>query len=293
MASNYFSDRENGPRPRTEEVIGQIAWNGISAVVQSLVDDGSFGISFPSVCTDGSDVVGTNINNWCSVLMAEHPGIEWRFRTDETPQTVAVLDLIQFTHENIGKPIQGNYHSFFRHHHLTFDLEVGKTEFRQKINRIFARTGLAYELRDDGMIVRLAPTVLREMLQIAAFQTGDSTLDLMLESARMKFLNPNPHIRKEALEKLWDAWERLKTLETGTDKKAQVKKLLDQASGETHFRTLLETEAKALTDVGNNFLIRHSETNRVEISSAHHVDYLFHRLFSLIWMLLKTKDIKE
>jgi hypothetical protein len=140
------------------------------------------------------------------------------------------------------------------------------------------------------MVVRLAPTVLREMLQAATFQTGDSTLDSILESARVKFLNPNPQIRREALEKLWDAWERLKTIEAGDDKKSQVKNLLDKAAAESNFRKLLETEAKALTDIGNNFLIRHSETNRTPIGPEPHVDYLFHRLFSLVWMVLKTRE---
>ena len=292
MTTQYFSDRENGPRPRTEEVIGLVVWKGIAATVQSLVDDGSFGITYPAICNDGSDVFGTHVVNWQSVLMAEHPGIEWPFRSDEAPATLAILDLIQFAHDNIGKPIQGGYHDHFRHHHLTFDRIAGKAEFRQKISRLFARNGLAYELREDGMIVRLAPTVLHEMLQAATFETGDGTLDSILESARTKFLNPNPQVRREALEKLWDAWERLKTLEAGKDKKSQVKNLLDKASTETNFRSVLETEAIALTGIGNNFLIRHSETNRAPIGPDHHVDYLFHRLFSLVWMLLKSRGIK-
>lgn len=290
MNAQYFSDTEHGPRPRTEEVIGLVVWKGIAATVQSLVDDGSFGISFPAVCNDGSDVVGTNVGNWQSVLMAEHPSIEWPFRSEEAPATLAVLDLVQFAHDNIARPIQGPYHGFFRHHHLTFDREAGKTEFREKINRIFARNGLAYELREDGMIVRLAATVLHEMLQAATFQTGDSVLDSMLESARAKFLNPYPQVRREALEKLWDAWERLKTIEAGDDKKSQVKNLLDKAAAESNFRKLLETEAIALTGIGNNFLIRHSETNRTPIGQEPHVDYLFHRLFSLVWMVLKMRE---
>jgi hypothetical protein len=293
MTTQYFSDVENGPRSRKEEVIGQIVWNGIAATVQSLITDGSFGLSFPSTCNDGSDVVGTNILNWQAVLMAEHPGVEWPFRSDETPATMAILDLIQFAHDNIGKPIQGSYHEFFRHNHLTFDRAAGRAEFRQKINRIFARNGLAYELQADGMIVRLAPSVLREALQSTIFHTGDTTLDAMLESARTKFLNPNPQVRREALEKLWDAWERLKTIEPGADKKAQVKNLLDKGATESTFRNLLETEAIALTGTGNSFLIRHSETNRAPVGPDIHVDYLFHRLFSLIWMLLNSRATQE
>jgi hypothetical protein len=293
MTTQYFSDRENGPRPRTEEVIGLVVWKGIAATVQTLVDDGSFGLTFPAVCNDGADVFGTHVTNWQSVLMAEHPAIEWPFHLDAAPDTLAILDLIQFAHDNIGKPIKGSHHEFFSHFHLTFDRDAGRAEFRQKISRLFARNGLAYELREDGMIVRLAPTVLQEMLQAATFQTGDGTLDGMLESARTKFLNPNPQVRRESLEKLWDAWERLKTIGEGNDKKSQVNKILDQAATEPNFRRVLETEAKALTDVGNNFLIRHSETNRTAIGPDQHVDYLFHRLFSLVWMILKSRGTQN
>jgi len=289
MPTEYFSDRENGPRARTEETINQVVWNGIAALVQSLVADGSFGVSFPDVCSDGSDVVGTNTNTWRSVLLAEHPEIKWPFSTDELPSTLAILDLLEFTHGHIAKPIQGSYHGFFRHHHLSYEPDIGRAEFAQRVNRLFARNGLAYELGGDGKVFRLAPAVLRESLRNTLFQTGDGTLDAMLESARLKFLNPDPKVRREALEKLWDAWERVKTIEPGNDKKAQVKTLLDKAAAEPTFRGLVETEAVALTAIGNNFLIRHSETNRIQIGTDAHVDYLFHRLFCLIGMLLRTR----
>jgi hypothetical protein len=44
------------------------------------------------------------------------------------------------------------------------------------------------------------------------FRTGDQTLDQLLETAREKFLNRSLDLRKEGLENLWDAWERLKTV---------------------------------------------------------------------------------
>jgi len=43
-----------------------------------------------------------------------------------------------------------------------------------------------------------------------------------------------------------------------------------------------------LTDIGNEFMIRHTETSTVPISQSHHVDYLFHRMFSMIRLLLRA-----
>jgi hypothetical protein len=127
----------------------------------------------------------------------------------------------------------------------------------------------------------------RESLASAIFTTSDPILDDLLNTARNKFLNPDVHDRREALEKLWDAWERLKTLEA-EDKKRSVGLLLDKASPDSRFRGVLESEAKALTDIGNSFMIRHTEVGKVPIRHHEHVDYLFHRMFDLIRLLLRT-----
>ena len=134
--------------------------------------------------------------------------------------------------------------------------------------------------------MRLASAVLDESLAKTLFRTGDATLDGLLETARQKFLNRVPDVRRDALEKLWDAWERLKTLEAGEDKKASTKLLLDKASPEPVFRDRFEQEAVQLTEIGNKFMIRHSETNKVPIVESVHVDYFFHRMFALIRLLL-------
>jgi hypothetical protein len=41
--ADYFSDREQGPRPRTEEVISVAAWGGVVGLVRSLISTGAFG----------------------------------------------------------------------------------------------------------------------------------------------------------------------------------------------------------------------------------------------------------
>ena len=126
----------------------------------------------------------------------------------------------------------------------------------------------------------------RESLACASFDTSDNVLDSLLNTARQKFLDPDVHDRREALEKLWDAWERLKTLES-SDKQASVRALLDKVSNEPAFRKVLETEARALTEIGNSFMIRHSEIGKVPIQDDEHVDYLFHRMFVLIRLILR------
>ena len=110
----------------------------------------------------------------------------------------------------------------------------------------------------------------------------------MLEDARNKFLNRDLRVRREALERLWDAWERLKTVEPGNDKKAKATALLNRASKEPTLRQVLEVEALALTEIGNVFMIRHTEVGKVPVSESRDVDYLFQRLFSLVQLLLRA-----
>lgn len=221
-------------------------------------------------------------------LEAEIPSVRWPLSQDRVPTTPAILDIIEFCHRAVGKPNELDHHKILGHSHFHFEVEEGRAAFQGDINRILARNEHAYELGHDGSIVRLAPVVLRDALKSAEFQTGDAELDLLLESARTKYLDPDPNVRRESLEKLWDAWERLKTIEPGKDKKVSVKALLNKAAAELNFRDRLDKEACELTEIGNKFRIRHSETDRAPLELSEHVDYLFHRLFALIRLLLRT-----
>ena len=201
------------------------------------------------------------------------------------------MDMIEFCWNSVGKPIRLNYHSYYSHHHLRYDEYEGKVVFRESINRIFQSNGLAYTLTDEGQIERLLPTEIDTALRQPDFQTGDSELDEMLVAARQEFLSPDPNERYESLKKLWDAWERIKTIDC-EDKKLGIEKLLDQVAGsnDSLFRKELECEAKQLTKIGNKFLIRHSETTQEPLESPDHVDYLFYRLFALINLILRLRE---
>lgn len=289
MGTDYFSDREVGPPPRTSEDIPETVWGGIVAHVTSLLGNGAFGGDFPDECHDGGAVVGNNERTFSLAVRAEIPDIPWPLTRGPMPPKFAILDFVEFCHRHVAAPQRGLYHSFFRHHHLSFDRQAGQEDFRATVNRLFARNGIAFEVGDDGRVVRFGGPVLREELLSATFESGDDELDKLLESARKKFLDPDPQVRREGLEKLVDAWERLKTIEPGANKRASVAVILDKAAPELRFREFLESEAREITKIGNTFQIRHTETTQVAIQRDEQVDYLFHRLFSLIMLLLKSR----
>ncbi len=301
--SDYFSDRENGPRARTEQTVSPTVWAGLAAMVQTLTNNGGFGLRFPECCPDGQAICGCDVEALGVTVMAEMPGLAWPLETTHTvgdgfssqrlpfaPATMLVLDFVEFLHASVARPIPGKHHAFFSHHHLTFDQQAGQDELRAVVNRIFARNGVAFEVLSTGRVVRVLPPVLGEELKRTMFDTGDRTLDNMLDEARRKFSDRAPFVRREALERLWDAWERLKSLADPTDKKRSVKLILDATAQEPSLRARLEEEAVELNSIGNSHLIRHAEVSQVPVIDVDHVDYLFHRLFAMIQLMLRKKS---
>lgn len=133
----------------------------------------------------------------------------------------------------------------------------------------------------------MPPGLLESFLKLPI--SGDQIIDKLIEEACRKFRDVAPHSQREAVECMWDAWERLKSLNDPTNKRISATKLLDQAAAPGAFRDLLEEEAKAITAIGNNFHIRHFETDRHEVTDPAHFEYLFHRIYAIINLLLSSR----
>jgi hypothetical protein len=109
----------------------------------------------------------------------------------------------------------------------------------------------------------------------------------LLEEAISFFKQPNPESRKIAVEKIWDALERIKTYYTTLDKRKSVEKIVnDMGNDLTPFVKLFDDEFKYLTDIGNNYRIRHHETDKIDITDNRHYDYFFNRCLSLISLVI-------
>jgi AbiJ N-terminal domain 4 len=202
----YFSNRHHGLPPRVTTDIPEPVSNGITGLIRNRAHDGSFGSDYPEQCPDGRGPTGTDTNALREALGA-HRLYDPFGAGVPAPTTLELLDLIEFAHEKIAEPHRAGHHDFFDHYHLIFNQDEGRARFRAEINRIFERNGIAFELRENGHLERIAPEGLREVLSQAVFNTGDDTLNELLERARTRFLSPNPVTRRESLEALWDAWD--------------------------------------------------------------------------------------
>lgn len=139
----YFSDRDIGTKPRINEVISTDAWGGIVSVFNTLVDKGSFGIEFPEVYRDNNASIGTDGQKLSLAVRAEIPDLPWPVDDREVPPKLSVLDLIEFCHKNIAKPVNEKHHPFYDHYHLGFDREGGQAVSDKKLIIYLLEMGLS------------------------------------------------------------------------------------------------------------------------------------------------------
>lgn len=281
-----FTERHGNVKPRTAETLDDTTRDALLNLIRARMDEQWFGLAFPATCIDGHPYPGTDFDRMQAAMTGF--GLPWprRIEPDELPEDGVVFDLVEYAYEHVAEARNPKFHSYGNHSHYEYDREAGRGKFTYDVNRIFERNGMAFELI-DGEVARLAPAVIDDALARTLFQTGDTELDKLLETARHKFLHRDLEVRRESLEKLWDAWERLKTLEPG-DKKSSTKALLDRVTTEPRLRAKLDQEARELTEIGNTFMIRHTETNKIPVTESAQIDYLFHRMFALVRLALRT-----
>ena len=93
-----------------------------------------------------------------------------------------------------------------------------------------------------------------------------------------------------AVEKIWDAFERIKTYYyPALNKKKSAEKIIKDISFENeNIEMMFDVEFKTLTDIGNNYRIRHHEINKIDISKELHYKYFYKRCLALISVLLEN-----
>lgn len=290
-----FSVRDAGEAARTSDTLTPQAWGGLVATVRARLADNSFAAAYPTTCYDNpSMIVGTDVDT-LALAAADHADVQWPLDPHSAPTTEVVMDLIEFLYsvvETASPRVQG-WHSYQKHHHLQFDQRAGRRGYRSEVNGIFRRHGLAFAMKQGGVIVRLGSPIDRERASSLP-ASGDSILDQRLSRALASFSSPRLDDRVGAARELWACLERLKTLTLPADKKASSRALIRNLSRELdELFDVIEADMKALTAAGNRFNIRHSEVGQAVIEDAIQLDYLFGRLFNLIWSLLRSMEVDQ
>lgn len=160
-------------------------------------------------------------------------------------------------------------------------------DFEMQINAILRLNEIPLKL-DNGRIVS---TFDSQITKNSLSDVPEAGLKELLQDAGKYYDICNYQI---AVEKLWDAFERLKTYYSPTlDKKDSSKQIVqDMANNKRPFMDLFEKEFRELTDIGNNFRIRHHETTKIDIEDKRHYEYFYKRCLSLISTAMKYLDGK-
>lgn len=281
---SFYSDRVNGAVARTHEELPEATADGLKALVQRRIDSNFLAEEFPSYCSDGNGIEGTNNFSIGPDITALVPDATWPLWQEATDDAT-LFDVVEYVGQRASKPSNGAYHSFMRHYELDFDKKAGRAQFRAEVNQLLSRGGTVFEMNSAMQIERVGSPEVQTAFRSLRPDTDDATLDTLLETARMLYLSRNHADRATAIEKMWDGFERLKTIDDPADKKRSVAVLLAHIPDQPT-RDLINEEMNALTKVGNGFQIRHHEVGKHPIA-ADAQDYIATRMVNLIVYLLE------
>lgn len=151
-------------------------------------------------------------------------------------------------------------------------------DFENEVNTIL--DGVNYKLVDGKMMIQTT-------VEIKAVEAKEPDLKELISIAEKHFKKGDSDSKQIALEKIWDALEKLKTYYS--DKKlSSLNKVLDKISnGSESLKMIFDKEFRELTDIGNTHQIRHFETGKTAIKDVRMKEYWYMRCLALINLAIK------
>lgn len=261
---------------------------------------------FPEKCPEYSTICGLNFTLYNAYLHNLIPNLFYKYESlsgnplipygEDSYDQFALFDYIEFIAKNAHDIEYRKSHIPYRAHedfkYSSTNLYV-RNELINDFNEIFKITNLLYKMNDNLEIERLtdADFLISSNSKIIADIKEPGLKDYINEAIAL-YKDPQPNCRHLAVEKIWDAFERLKTCaiegNLQPNKKENTNKMIKSASNNNeNIENLIVSEFKELTKIGNQYKIRHSEIDKYEITDEKHYDYLFNRCFSLIILMLQ------
>ncbi|MBD8956884.1 MAG: hypothetical protein EGQ83_00160 [Holdemanella biformis] len=177
-------------------------------------------------------------------------------------------------------------------------MELADRAFRKEIPEI--SECLEETIRYSGTILRNAQimvdliNIYLENHEVLLYETKKFKID---DSGFNELITKSFELYKEseielATQKLWDAFERIKTYDKRLHKNKSAENLVFfMSKGNADYKEILDKEFRNFTSIRNDFRIRHHETFENDIIYKEHYDYLFHRCLALL--RLATKAVRE
>ncbi len=301
---NLYSTRHLGSKPRINEEITPIIWKGIVNLLEKMEQRNYLAEEYPDGCPDNPSVVCGVDSQKLNDELQLFTGLSWKLKTthqdendwmstpqDWAPSKYQAFDVIEFLFFKTSSPVQGTYHPYHRHYHLTFQQDnVAKNDFSRALNDLFSATGMIYEFdQTTGQVKTILGEETKQLIHSALNQRIlDSEYYEMLQDACGKISSSRLEVSYQALEKLWDAFERLKCYfdpQNQNQKSQSINKIIGLFAENTFFQNEINEEMKKLTLLGNNLRIRHSETYQSTLNNHRQINYLFKRCLAMIVLI--------
>lgn len=282
--SPYFSQRQGKPIIRDQEELGERFWAAFCGYIYEIGSKDYFAQAFPEECPDGQGICSWTPSLLQSRILGELPNGEWPL-PNEVPSKEAVFDFVEFFYRVISVP-SGRYHSFYRHtDYYNFDREKAQSEYTARINQYLQTCRHPYDFVNGEIKSSISP-VLDIPLKEEEFALDDKHLLGLMQSAVADFLDKSGNRKHKALETLVDAYDRLKTIEPG-DKKQSVNIVISKLSPVEAVRQTLNEDMQQLTQISNEFTIRHHEMHKRQLGDDDFIEYLFYAYYNVIRLILK------
>lgn len=286
---DFFTDRVDGPVPQSAEELAPATATALYSLVTSKVDANWFAKLYPIHCEDGKGITSTNVRPLWENARGLIPALPEQMWAEWDGSDGALFDLVEYASRRVSEPLEDRWHDYFGHYELSFDKHSGQKTFRSEVNQLLHRGGTVFELSDDLRIIRVGSPSVQKVIEELSPMSGDEKLDRDLAQAVKLYQSRDIDDRVIAVERLWDAFERLKTIDLpAASKKVSADALLEHIDSRA-FRTFVKAEMVCLTAFGNEFTIRHHETNKHPVPPEA-LDYLFARMGSLITLLLSESS---
>ena len=204
----------------------------------------------------------------------------------------------KFTEESIGECIQEKYHLskgkslelFFADKNVDIAKKIKMLKDLIEYEDIFVakRGNEFWEMKNvDIEKHNIALQKCREILnKLSEADIITETEKIQEKGLKDLLEEAQDYFRKDkqiATEKMWDAFERLKTYYSDLDKKHSADKIIeDMSHNDANYIHLFKEEFNTLREIGNNYRIRHHETDKIDIIDNNYYIYLYYRCLALI-----------
>lgn len=243
---------------------------------EGLQDEGYFQKAFGFECVDSGftpGTLGTDIQ--AEFLLSLRKPHLWPIRdTIGTWTEDDVFDVIEFLYDNIAKPTERRYHDYSNcgWHCHKFDLEAGRDEYRQKLNRVLRAYSTGFKLSSSGEILTTIDSGLEPLLEAPIPSSDSENVVARIEAAKRKFRRHRPTLdeRRDAIRDLADVLEFLRHKLKGV---------------------LTSNDESDLFNIVNNFGIRHhNQLQKVVYDKAIWYSWLFYYFLASIHAAIRLID---